>query len=129
MTRTTFDDALAWLQRYHGRTLSLEAIELYWREFVDVSDAAFAKAVEESCRKTSPGRFPTIGELRVMVVEHKEAAWQRVKDRDPRAPLSDPKGSERFKAMMRLLMQRIDGKMSQEDLELGVKKLMEGKAA
>ena len=127
MTRLTFDDALAWLQRYHGRTLSPEALELYWRAFTDVSDAVFAKAVEESCRKSSPGRFPTIGELRAMVVEHREAAWEHVKGRDPRAPLSNPSGSEKFRAMMRLLMQRFDGKMSQEDLEVGVKKLTEGK--
>lgn len=123
MTRSTFDDALAWLQRYHVRTLSPEAVELYWKEFADVPDAAFAKAVEESCRKTSPGRFPTIGELRAMVVEHREAAWQRVKDRDPRRPLSNPQGSERVKEMVELLGRRMAKKITQEELEEGVRRL------
>ena len=123
MTRPTFDDALAWLQRYHTRTLSPEAVELYWREFADMPDAAFAKAVEESCRKTSPGRFPTIGELRTTVVEHKEAAWQRGKGRDPRAPLSNPLGSEKVKELVRLLEHRMAKKITQQELEESVKRV------
>lgn len=126
MTRDTFDDAISWLQRYHNRTLSAEAIAAYWRDFEHVPDDAFAHAVEETSRKAAPGQFPTREMLAASLSFQREKAWRRVKERENKRPLSNPQGSEKFKAMVAELNRRMAGEITQEELERRVTQLVGG---
>lgn len=124
MTEQAFNDGISWLGKYHSRQLSPEAKAIYWHDFKDVSDLAFARAIEESCRKSRPGLFPTIADLWNLLAGHWERAWQQTKNQENKKPLSRPAGANpKVRAMLGLLDKRMAGQITQQELEARVNEL------
>lgn len=79
MKKETFDDAMKWLNKYHGRSLSDFAVDVYWKEFEDVDEEIFCRGVVKSYEVFPPGRFPTISDLRGLLIEFRESDWRKEK--------------------------------------------------
>lgn len=65
--RETFDEAMQWLKKYHGRDLEPATVELYFEGLRDSDEKDFIEAVGQWCSKSkpTPEDFPTIGDLRI----------------------------------------------------------------
>jgi hypothetical protein len=92
MTDKTFADCFAWLEKFHGKHKQLDdQVRVEWqREFAKEHDEVFCEASQYATQKLPPGMFPTIERMRGFVTEAREKLWQKVKDAEPRAPLSKP---------------------------------------
>lgn len=93
MTEQTFTDCFKWLEKFHGKQKQLDEQVLHeWRrEFIGEHDEVFCEAAQYATQKLPPGMFPTIERMRGFVTEAREKLWQKVKDAEPKAPLSKPR--------------------------------------
>lgn len=109
MTEASFQQCFDWIEKYHGKANHLDAqvrIE-WWKEFQKDYDEVFFEAANYATDKMPPGMFPSKERMRGFVTEAREKLWQKVKDAEPKQPLTQaiqrertPHGREQLKTMI-----------------------------
>jgi len=125
MKRETFDDAIGYLTRFHGRAITAEAGDQMWTEFKDLHDEIFCEAARMGYEKLAPGNFPTIERMRGYIAAAREKLWQKQKDDESREPISRPRlpkagreyARESFAAIRAILIEHKDPIEVMEDME------------
>ena len=109
MNADTCKDFIKALELYHDKKLSSVAKDAYWSEFKDYGDERMLLALEASYKKFSPGRIPSINDIKALLTEIRETAWTKEKNKEmtDRHPLSRPRpksqmGRESFQLLNRL---------------------------
>lgn len=92
MTEPTFEECFAWIEKFHGKQKQLDPqVRVQWRsDFGKEHDEVFVEASHYATEKLPPGMFPTLERMRGFITEAREKLWQKVKDKEPKAPLSKP---------------------------------------
>lgn len=92
MTEATFTECFNWIEKFHGKQKQLDdQVRAEWqRSFATEHDEVFCEAAQYATQKLPPGMFPTIERMRGFVTEAREKLWDKIKQAEPKAPLSKP---------------------------------------
>jgi hypothetical protein len=123
MEENTFDEVFRWICKFHGKheQLDPQVRAEWWRRWRTEHDDVFCHAGEIATAKLSPGRFPSIEQMQHFISEAREILWQRVKDKEPKKPLTkynaqDPRNVERGRRWMAGIIEITEGKRTADDL-------------
>ncbi len=107
MEKETFTDAFKWLQQYHSRKLSKEALKIYWDKLKGITDDQFCDAVQKTYDTNSPGYFPSTEELIKLVIQVKQREYQKQasEPKEQRSPTT-PMGKESLALAKRMGLEK-----------------------
>jgi len=91
METAAFNECFDWIEKFHGKQgqLTDQVRAQWWERFGADHDAVFFEAAVCATEKMPPGMFPTIERMGQFVAEAREKQWQKVKEAEPKTPLSD----------------------------------------
>lgn len=89
MERATFDESIAWVQKYYGQQQSEEKLAHLWSVFGDTDDVVFTNAVQRILKTNQ--FFPTPVVLGNAIIEAREEIQAKQKRIENHNPLAQPK--------------------------------------
>ena len=124
MEENTFDEVFRWICKFHGKheQLDPQVRAAWWRRFSSEHDEIFCEAGAIANNKMAPGRFPSIEQMHHFITEAREIVWQRIKDREPKKPLSKPifapenRNVERGRRWLAGIIEITEGKRTADDV-------------
>ena len=124
MEENTFDEVFRWICKFHGKhdLLDGQVRTEWWRRWQTEHDDVFCEAGALATAKLAPGRFPSIEQMQHFVTEARQTLWQRIKNKEPKKPLSNPKfpsdnrNVERGRRWIAGIMEILEGKRTADDL-------------